>query len=235
MFKTILKIFGIIIVGAIGALLFEVFALPFLLNCDCLNNIVYLKNLKREIITNPVQQVFIEEGDTLKIVADKVKDSVVAVGEPSESLACGFILTSDGSLITKASVVPINKVNFEANVDGTQNNVKILKRDEKNGLAILKIEGKIWPSLSFVEAEKVGVGSRVFMVAVDSKTGKQFVIEGIIKAVGDGYWEASWPVNKALDFCPVFNLKAEFVGLSQTIQQKAGIMTADQVRLFAGF
>jgi TPR repeat protein len=81
---------------------------------------------------------------------------------PILATGTGFFITEDGYLLTNNHVIDGASV-ITVKIDGKELPAKIIKVDEQNDLAVLKVEGK-FPALPVISSKKVGLGDEVFTV-----------------------------------------------------------------------
>jgi len=114
MIKTIAKTVGILILGALSALVFEFFVFPYMLADSYFENFQFVKNFKEgKIIVNKTEQVYIQENSALEESIKNAQKSIVAIQKNGVIAGSGLIATSDGSIITLSSLVPAgSKINI---------------------------------------------------------------------------------------------------------------------------
>jgi len=141
----------------------------------------------------------------------------------------GFFITSDGYLVTNNHVVE-NAIEVTLTTDdGKTLDAKIIGRDPKTDLALLKtIENGPFPTVSFANASP-RVGD--WVVAVGNPFGLGgTVTAGIVSARGrdigsgpyDDYLQIDAPVNRGNSGGPTFNLNGEVVGVNTAIYSPSG-------------
>src|SRR5258706_8267779 len=120
MYKKILKVVGILFLGALGALFFNVSVLPYFLASTYFENFQFIKDFKQgKIIINKTDQVYIQENTAIEDAVLKVEKSIVTI--QGNYMTSGLIATSDGTIITLASAIPSNG-NFNVFLQGAQVN-----------------------------------------------------------------------------------------------------------------
>ena len=217
--KIILIIAGIILLGALGALLFDVFVLPYLLTNSYFERFQFVKDFKSgKIIVNPKEQVYIQENMALENAIERVAKSVVAIQGTTLTgknyLGSGLIATSDGSIISLASLIPKGS-KFNIFINGEKQNFKVEKQDLKNNLILIKIEKNNLPTVSFADFNKIKLGQRVFLTAVAStKISDWLVNEGIIRSFDENTIETNISEKSIINGSPLFNISSELVGLN---------------------
>jgi serine protease Do len=146
-----------------------------------------------------------------------------------QSVGSGFILTSDGYLVTNAHVVDgADEVNVKLS-DKREFKAKVIGADKRSDVALLKIEAKDLPKVTIGDPDKLKVGE--WVVAI----GKPFGLEntmtaGIVSAKGRDlpqenlvpYIQTDAAVNPGNSGGPLFNLKGEVVGVNSLIFSRTG-------------
>lgn len=217
--KIILIIVGILLLGALGALLFNLFVLPYLLTNSYFEKFQFVKDFKSgKIIINPKEQVYIQESIALENAIEKVAKSVVTIQGTTSTgksyFGSGLIATSDGSVITLASLTPKGS-KFNVYINGEKQNFKVEKQDFKNNLTLIKLEKNSLPTVSFADFDKIKLGQRVFLTAVSStKTNDWLANEGIIRSFDEKTIKTNISEKSIINGSPLFNISSELVGLN---------------------
>lgn len=182
------------------------------------------------------REIKIEESEALKEAIRQVKGSTFFVrtklGEKKLE-GSGFILTSDGLAITLSELVP-QKGTFSFFVENEVVPFEILKRDEKNNLALIKLEKKNLKTTGFFDFEKLQLGERIFFLAkmTDKEGLKDLTGEGIVVNFDQNLIETNISETKRILGAPVFNFKGEFLGLSFLKDNKIFIIPVTKIRDF---
>ncbi|WP_317929371.1 DegQ family serine endoprotease [Halioxenophilus sp. WMMB6] len=150
----------------------------------------------------------------------------------SRSLGSGFILSSDGYLLTNNHVVEgadeivvrlQDRREFEAELVGT---------DKRSDLALLKIDAKGLPFLKFAKPDDLKVGE--WVLAIGSPFGLDFSASaGIVSAIGRSiptednenyvpFIQSDVAINPGNSGGPLFNLDGEVVGINSQIFTRSG-------------
>jgi serine protease Do len=146
-----------------------------------------------------------------------------------QSVGSGFIISSDGFLVTNAHVVDGAdevKVNL---ADKREYKAKVIGVDKRTDVALLKIDAKDLPKVTIGDPDKLKVGE--WVVAI----GKPFGLEntmtaGIVSAKGRdlpqenlvAYIQTDAAINPGNSGGPLFNLKGEVVGINSLIFSRSG-------------
>ena len=147
----------------------------------------------------------------------------------AQSVGSGFIISSDGYLITNAHVVDgADEVKINL-ADRREFKAKVIGADKRTDVAVLKIEAKDLPKVTIGDPDKLKVGE--WVVAI----GKPFGLEntmtaGIVSAKGRDlpqenlvpYIQTDVAINPGNSGGPLFNLKGEVVGINSMIFSRSG-------------
>ncbi|SHO66248.1 serine protease Do [Pseudoxanthobacter soli DSM 19599] len=141
----------------------------------------------------------------------------------------GFIISSDGYVVTNNHVVDkATEVTVTTN-DGKDYSAKVIGTDEKTDVALLKISGDHdFPFVKFADSD-VRVGDWVIAVGNPFGLGGT-VTAGIVSARGrdigsgpyDDFIQIDAPINKGNSGGPTFNLKGDVVGMNTAIYSPTG-------------
>lgn len=146
------------------------------------------------------------------------------------SLGSGVIISKDGYVVTNnhvvenADTINVRLTNFE------EYDAKIIGRDPKTDLALLKITPKNGlPVTTFGDSDKLRVGD--WVMAIGNPFGfEQTVTAGIVsgkgRSLGSGPYESfiqtDASINPGNSGGPLFNLKGEMVGINSAIYSRSG-------------
>ncbi len=146
------------------------------------------------------------------------------------SQGSGFFITEDGYLVTNNHVVDSGAAFTVVMNDGTELDAKLVGKDPRTDLAVLKVDDKRkFSYVSFADDSKVRVGD--WVVAVGNPFGLGgTVTAGIISARGrdigsgpyDDYLQVDAAVNRGNSGGPTFNLSGEVVGINTAIFSPSG-------------
>ena len=143
-------------------------------------------------------------------------------------LGSGFIVSSDGTILTNAHVVDGASVVTVKLTDRREFTAKVLGSDKKSDIAVIKIDAKNLPVVALGSSEKLNVGE--WVVAIGSPFGfENSVTAGIVSAKSrslptDSYpfIQTDVPVNPGNSGGPLFNLNGEVVGINSQIFSESG-------------
>jgi len=146
------------------------------------------------------------------------------------SLGSGFIIDATGYIITNNHVVDDADEVTVTLSDNSKYKAKIIGRDKKTDLALLKVEAK--KDLPFVplgDSDAMRVGDWVIAIGNPYGLGGS-VTQGIISArqrsinAGpfDDFLQTDAPINRGNSGGPLFNLKGEVIGINTAIFSPSG-------------
>lgn len=236
--KTALKIMAILILAAAGGMVSQIFLIPYLMNIPFFGESAIFENLKREIIVNPTQEIIIKESEALAEAAGSVEAAVFHLSS-SQGQGCGFSLTSDGQVLTRASLLPQESAIL---VDGRETNFRVLKKDLELGLALIKIERGNLKTTAFADLNKLKIGASVFLIASQSSESinlaggiKKVVNQGIVKTFSENSIATNILEKEDFSDCPIFTFEGKFLGLSRISQEgEVSALPVSKIRSFVG-
>lgn len=150
--------------------------------------------------------------------------------QPSQGLGSGFIISSDGYILTNNHVVEgADEVNVRM-TNGDEYEAEIIGTDPASDVALIKIEAKNLPEVRFGDSDKVKVGE--WVLAIGSPFNFEYsVTKGIISAKGRAlggndryvpFLQTDVPINPGNSGGPLFNMKGEVVGINSQIYTRSG-------------
>lgn len=233
--KTLLVIIGILLLGAAGALIFNVSLLPYFLASTYFDDFQFVKDFKQgKIVVNPKEEIRIQENVALQDAITRVKKSVVTF-QGASGVRQGLIVTSDGAIITLANGVVANG-NIAVSIEGAPMNARVLKVDGKNNLALLKIEKQNLPTVGFINPAQLNLGQRVFLTAATSvKQDNWLANEGIVREIGLNSIKTNIIESRMASGSPLFTVTGELVGLNfADAEGKISAVPISKIKEFLG-
>jgi serine protease Do len=146
------------------------------------------------------------------------------------AIASGFIVRSDGYVLTNNHVVEGAKEIVVTLADGRKFNGKIMGRDSINDLAIVKIEAKNLPAVQLGDSDAIRPGD--FAIAIGNPYGLQHTVTaGIISGLArslDGdpsqagiYIQTDAAINRGNSGGPLIDIDGRVVGINTAIIAQA--------------
>lgn len=213
--------------GIFGCQLF----LPWLAGFSIFQKIDWIHRAKEGVtVINRTEKIIITENEALEQAIGKTSDIVVGIVsqkiektigkkkiplEKPEILAegSGFIVSSDGLIVTAEPIVPETAQKITVLLEAKQVGAQIRKRDKNSGLALLKIDENNLPVLPFAEQEPK-LGQQLFLIgAVEGK-------DILVKFTELGIANQLAPIlsvsfsREDIIGVPIFNIKGEVIGIN---------------------
>ncbi|MDB5995025.1 MAG: protease Do [Pseudomonas sp.] len=147
----------------------------------------------------------------------------------AQSLGSGFIISSDGYILTNNHVIADADEILVRLADRSELKAKLVGTDPRSDVALLKIEGKDLPVLKLGKSQDLKAGQ--WVVAIGSPFGfDHTVTQGIVSAVGRSlpnenyvpFIQTDVPINPGNSGGPLFNLSGEVVGINSQIYTRSG-------------
>jgi len=151
-------------------------------------------------------------------------------GPEQQGVGSGFVISSDGYILTNNHVVDdANQIKIKL-ADGKEYDAKVVGRDPKTDLALLKAEGVSGlQSLQLGDSDSLKVGN--WVVAIGSPFGlEQTVTAGIVSAKGrvigsgpyDNFIQTDASINPGNSGGPLLNTEGEVIGINTAIFSQSG-------------
>jgi serine protease Do len=151
-------------------------------------------------------------------------------GVPEHAMGSGFIVDPSGYIVTNNHVIDhANKITVTLD-DGSSFPAKVIGRDQKTDLALLKINaGKTLPYVEFGNSDGEQVGDWVIAVGNPFGLGGT-VTAGIVSAHGrdinegpyDDFLQIDAPINPGNSGGPLFNQNGQVIGIDTAIYSPNG-------------
>ncbi|MFC1789712.1 serine protease [Patescibacteria group bacterium] len=235
--KNTLLIIGFFIIGMFGGIFADQILWPYFIERPLFNN--YRLNQSPVYITEK-KEIYIQENTALQNAVEKVERMVVGIrtinanGKIIEG--SGLVVTSDGLLVTLAELVP-QASDFSFFINKEPVSYQILKRDQKENLALVKIENNDLQTAAFAEFDKIMLGERVFLLGTifEESVPKVVVNEGIIKNFSTSSIETNIFEEVNLSGSVLFDIEGSVLGLN-TIDFRGNVTSIpiNKIKEFSG-
>jgi serine protease Do len=149
--------------------------------------------------------------------------------QESQSLGSGFVISTDGYIMTNAHVVDhADKITVRL-TDKREFSAKVIGVDKRTDVALLKIEASGLPIITKGDPNKLKVGE--WVVAIGSPFGfDSSVTAGIVSAKGRSlprdnfvpFIQTDVAINPGNSGGPLFNMNGEVVGINSQIYTRSG-------------
>ncbi|SDN95198.1 DegQ family serine endoprotease [Pseudomonas jinjuensis] len=147
----------------------------------------------------------------------------------AQSLGSGFIISSDGYILTNNHVVADADEILVRLSDRSEHKAKLVGTDPRSDVAVLKIEAKNLPTLKLGDSDKLKVGE--WVLAIGSPFGfDHSVTAGIVSAKGRSlpnenyvpFIQTDVAINPGNSGGPLLNLEGEVIGINSQIFTRSG-------------
>jgi serine protease Do len=148
---------------------------------------------------------------------------------PSRGTGSGFIVSSDGYILTNAHVVKNADEVVVKLIDKRKFIAKVVGTDTRTDVAVIKITADDLPAVKLGDPTKLRVGEAV--AAIGSPFGfENSVTAGIVSAKGRSlpaenyvpFIQTDVPINPGNSGGPLFNMRGEVVGMNSQIYSRNG-------------
>lgn len=147
----------------------------------------------------------------------------------NKSLGSGFIISSDGYILTNAHVVDSADEVTVRLTDKREFKAKTIGSDKRTDVALIKIEATGLPAVKLADITQLKVGE--WVVAIGSPFGfDNSVTAGIVSAKGRSLPQENYvpfiqtdvAINPGNSGGPLFNMRGEVVGINSQIYSRSG-------------
>jgi serine protease Do len=160
---------------------------------------------------------------------DRFRGNPMPPGQEKQSMGSGFIVSSDGYILTNNHVVEgADEIIVRLN-DRLELEAEIVGADARSDIAVLKVEGEDLPAAKIGNSSELAVGEWVF--AIGSPFGFDYTVtSGIVSAKGrslprDNYIpfiQTDVAINPGNSGGPLFNMDGEVIGVNSQIYTRSG-------------
>lgn len=149
---------------------------------------------------------------------------------PSEALGSGFIIDTEGHIVTNNHVIDKAETISVTLSDSTKFEAKVIGTDPKTDLAVIKIDSPIPLSpVKLGDSDKIRVGDWILAIGNPFGLGSS-VTAGIISAKSrdieagpyDNFIQTDAAINQGNSGGPMFNMAGEVIGISSAIFSTTG-------------
>lgn len=148
---------------------------------------------------------------------------------PSHGMGSGFIISSDGYIITNHHVVDeVDTITIKLN-DKREFSAKVIGSDSRSDIALLKIDANDLPTVTMGSADHLKVGQWVFAIGAPFGL-ERTATKGIVSALGRSlpndtyvpFIQTDVPINPGNSGGPLFDLNGRVVGINSQIFSRSG-------------
>ncbi len=198
-------------------------------------------------LTASTNNIVVPEEEAVISAYQKILPSVVSIiiSEPATNLfgdvsqqdtggGTGFIISSDGYIVTNKHVVLRDNVDYTVVTStGKEYVASVLARDSLYDVAIIKIEGKGFTPVKLGDSDKIRIGQTALAVGNVLAEFQNTLTRGIISGIGrtitasgggltetiEGAIQTDASINPGNSGGPLINLKGEVVGVNTAVNR----------------
>lgn len=152
-----------------------------------------------------------------------------STAQQQQAIGSGFIIGSDGYIVTNSHVVDNAAVVTVTLADKREFQAEVVGSDEKSDIALLKISAKNLPVVEFGNSEQLQVGQWVFAIGNPfgfEQTATQGIVSALSRRLPDGTYvpfvQTDVAVNPGNSGGPLFDLDGRVVGVNSQIYSRSG-------------
>ncbi len=238
--RKFLKFFALILIGAligggIGSLITSNYiknSLPYY-STNINNNETQIVNISKVIELEQSQIIDVAERVSPAVVRISTTQVVsdLFFSYETSGLGSGYLISSDGEIVTNNHVVSDAKKITVTLSDGSEYDATIIGTDPSSDIALIKIDGKDLPYLSFGDSSTLKVGQSV--IAIGNPYGLDHTVTtGVISALERsltfddgttlvGVIQTDAAINPGNSGGPLLTLTGDVIGMNTAIQQSA--------------
>jgi serine protease Do len=148
---------------------------------------------------------------------------------PQEGLGSGVIVSTDGYVLTNNHVVNGADVIKVTLADGRDLTAKVVGTDPQSDLAVVKIEAKDLPAITFSDSDKLEVGDRVLAIGNPFGIG-QTVTSGMVSGLGratlgldyEDFIQTDAAINPGNSGGALVDVQGRLIGINTAILSRSG-------------
>jgi serine protease Do len=154
----------------------------------------------------------------------------VAPEEPESGLGSGVIISTDGYIVTNNHVVDGAKTVTVTLSDGRELQARVVGRDPQTDVAVIKVQAKDLPAITFAPSHNVEVGDRVLAIGNPFGIGET-VTTGIVSATGrraglglkyEDFIQTDAAINPGNSGGALVDVEGRLVGINTAILSHSG-------------
>ena len=149
---------------------------------------------------------------------------------PEMGLGSGVIVSGDGYILTNSHVVDDAESLKVTLSDGRILTAKVIGKDQKSDIAVIKVEARDLPALTFADSDDIQVGDRVLAVGNPFGIGET-VTSGIISGTGrsgatgldyEDFIQTDAAINPGNSGGALVDMQGRLIGLNTAILSRSG-------------
>jgi len=194
-------------------------------------------NLPKSLFDKRDLQIqFVEDESAVIRVVERSNESVVTISSDNKDIGTGFIITTNGLIVTNKHVVPDVNTKYSAVIDKEVVEIVNIYRDPVTDLAIVKVNKINLKPVTLGDSDKIKVGQSVIAIGTVLGEFRSTVTKGVVSGLGrgivannpfegserlDNVIQTDAAINLGNSGGPLFNLKGEVIGVNVAVSSGA--------------
>lgn len=183
-----------------------------------------------------VKNQFVEDESAVINLVEQSTDMVVTISNEGRDVGTGFVITTNGLIVTNKHVVPDVNAKYKVVLGKELVDVVNIYRDPVTDLAIIKVEKNNLKPVTMGDSDKIKVGQSVIAIGTALGEFRSTVTKGVVSGLGrgivantpfegserlDNVIQTDAAINPGNSGGPLFNLKGEVIGVNVAVNQGA--------------
>ena len=183
-----------------------------------------------------IKREFVEDESAVIRVVERSNESVVTISSDNKDIGTGFIITTNGLIVTNKHVVPDVNTKYSAVIDKEVVEIVNIYRDPVTDLAIVKVNKINLKPVTLGDSDKIKVGQSVIAIGTVLGEFRSTVTKGVVSGLGrgivannpfegserlDNVIQTDAAINLGNSGGPLFNLKGEVIGVNVAVSSGA--------------
>ncbi len=195
--------------------------------------IAFILISKKDVL---VKREVVDEESVVMRVVDNSTESVVTISTGDKDVGTGFIISSEGLIVTNKHVVGDVGAKYKIIAGTSEVDIVNIYRDPVTDLAIVKVEKTGLKPVTLGDSDKIKVGQTVIAIGTALGEFRSTVTRGVISGLGRGITAGSpleaserldnviqtdAAINPGNSGGPLFNLNGEVIGVNVAVNKGA--------------
>lgn len=229
--------FGLFTLGITGGIFADQILWPYFIERPLLSQ---YRIEQPPVYVTEIREIHIQENAALENAIEKVEKTIVGIrAEVSGGRiieGSGFIVTSDGLMVTLAELIPQGS-EFSFYLDASPVSYQVLKRDLKENLALVKLETQNRQTAGFADFADLKLGEQVFLVGTffEGNVLQKIADEGIVRSFSSTTISINIPGNENGQGTALFDIEGNILGIiTNDASQNLSAIPITKIREFIG-
>lgn len=213
----------VLIIGGLGGILTDCFVAPYLVDIPFISGTKFAQRIKNgTTIINKTEEIVVTENNAAEEAINKINSCLAVVQLSKDNKVVkqgsGAIVTNDGLIVTANDLATDGPYDYQIILsDGALYKGKVIRRDNANNLALIKIEARNLSVISLGGLDSLHLGQMVILIGaqINKNSFYRFVNIGAIRGVsGETLAINLNETNLSANGGPLINIKGEVIGVN---------------------